>query len=69
MGELIASFTARGNRDKSTKGALPATLEITRHIPSVHNSHTIERVSLTNCAGKRDARKVAAMAGAKCWDF
>lgn len=69
MSELIASFTAKGNRDAYTKRALPGTLEITRHIPSVLASHTIERVSLVCVVGKRDARKVAEQAGATCWDF
>lgn len=66
--ELIATFCKNGNRDK-TKGALPSTLEITRHIPNVMQSHTVERVSLVPVVGKRDARKVAGQAGAKCWNF
>lgn len=67
--ELIGSYTARGNRDPGTKKALPGTLEITRHIPSVWAAHTIERVAKVNVVGLRDARKVCAEAGAKAWDF
>jgi len=67
--EMIAVFTARGNRDKYTKSALPGTLEITRHYPNVLTSHTIERVSVVLVVGKRDARKVAEQAGAKAWNF
>ena len=67
--ELIGRYTARGNSDPSTKKALPGTIEITRHIPSVGNAHTIERVAMVKVKGLRDARKVCTEAGAKAWDF
>ena len=69
MSELIGSYTARGNCDPSTKKALPGTLEITRHIPSVGSAHTIERVATVKVVGLRDARKACNDAGAKPWDF
>ena len=67
--EIIATFTARGNRNNSTKKELPHTLEITRHIPSVLNSRTIERVALYQVANKSAAREMAKMNMAVCWNY